>query len=49
MSAPRLKRVITGALVSGSVAAAGLGLGAGQRLPTPDVNWDMTVCHDWLK
>jgi len=20
----------------------------GQRLPAPDVNWDMTVCHDWL-
>ena len=20
----------------------------GQRLPAPDVQWDMTVCHDWM-
>ena len=70
MTAPQnLKRIISGALLSGGVAMAVLGLDAGaaqaypqctgngtcatqwcpgQRLPAPDVNWDMIVCHDWL-
>jgi hypothetical protein len=52
-----LKRIIAGALLSGGVAVAGLGLSAGtaqanlpkwcpgQSLPAPHVAWNMGLCH----
>jgi hypothetical protein len=52
-------RFIAGAVVSGGVAAAGLGLAVfatadgphywcpGETMPASNLSWDMTVCHQY--